>query len=390
MLAWGAASSAVVLLYLLATLMPQRIYQLQKIKQQQKLAKFFISFYLLLFALPAWSNQLIIEPDMGRQPILNTINQAQHSIALVMYGFTDKELLNAILEKKNQGKTVKVILESSPYKTESENNKAIAAFNTYDLAWQGHISPFRFIHQKTLIVDNSKAIVMTFNFTNASFKNERNFGLIIDDARQVRAINDLFSADWNHVAYLHSGSNLDFGDDLIISPDNSRDKLLSLINHAKTSIKIYAQNINDYKMIGALANAARRNIKVEIISSSHLIKKQNNYLKRAGVIIYYTKKLMIHAKVFIIDNTQAVIGSINLTRASLDDNRELSVITRDAEIIKQLNNTFNNDMNDSIKPHSISYHSHSYQSHSYQSNLSSRVKRKISKFFTSLSSQLTR
>lgn len=292
---------------------------------------------LLLFALPLWSDQLIIEPDMGTKPLLDAIHATQHSLYLVMYGFTEQGLLDAILQKKNEGKTVKIILEGSPYKSEQENNKVIKALNQHEVAWLGHIPSFRLIHQKTLILDDDKAIVMTFNFTHSTFKNERNFGLIIDDPERVNAINAIFSADWNHIQSTNTNP------DLIISPDNSRDKLLSLMQHAKHSIKIYAQGLNDYKIIGGLANAARRSVDVQIITSNHLRAKQAKYLQRAHVNIHYTKKLIIHAKVFIVDDQQAVIGSINLTRASLDDNRELSVITRDTKVIAELNKIYLQD-----------------------------------------------
>lgn len=292
---------------------------------------------LLLFTSPLWADQLIIEPDMGTQPLLNAIDKTKHSLNLVMYGFTEQSLLDAILKKHQQGKSIKIILEASPYKAEQENNKVINALNQHGITWQGHIPPFRLIHQKTFILDDNQAIVMTFNFTHATFKNERNFGLIIDDPKRVNAIAAIFSADWNHVPVNNTDA------DLIISPENSRDKILSLVLHAKHSIKIYAQGLNDYKVIGALANAARRSSDVQIITSNHLRDKQAKYLQRAGVNIHYTKKLIIHAKVFIIDNQLAVLGSINLTRSSLDDNRELSVITRDKQVIAELNETFKQD-----------------------------------------------
>src|SRR5437870_4371653 len=172
---------------------------------------------------------------MGTTPILNAIHATEHSLDLVMYGFTEQTLLDAIIRKKQQGKTVKMILEGSPYKSEQENNKTIRALNENEITWQDHIPPFRLIHQKTLILDDNKAIVMTFNFTHSTFKNERNFGLIIDDPERVNAIAAIFFADWNHVT-----SNIT-QPDLIASPDNSRDRLLSLISHARHSIRIYAQ-----------------------------------------------------------------------------------------------------------------------------------------------------
>lgn len=297
---------------------------------------------LFWFSLPAWADQLIIEPEMGRQPVLNTIQSAQHSINLVMYGFTDNQILDALIQQKINGKTIRIILERSPYKTESENNKTIARLNDNQVDWQGHVPPFRLIHQKTLIVDNKQAMVMTFNFTNASFKNERNFALVLDDPRKVKDIDAVFSADWNHVA------SINHDPDLLFSPDNSRDKLISLITNTKNSILIYAQNLNDYKMVGALAKAAKKGINVKILTSTKMREKQSAYLLRSGINIHYSKTLMIHAKIFVFDQEKALIGSINLTRASLDDNRELSVITRDPNVIKGLEQTFNKDWHDGV------------------------------------------
>jgi phosphatidylserine/phosphatidylglycerophosphate/cardiolipin synthase-like enzyme len=310
-------------------------------------------FLLLLFAcivIPAWADQLIIEPDMGRQPVINAINEANHSINLVMYGFTDDQLLNALIRQKLNGKTIKIILERSPYKAEAENSKTIAALNKNAVMWQGQIPPYRLIHQKTLIVDNSKALVMTFNFTHASFKNERNFALLIDDPSKVKEIAAVFSADWNHL------SSINHNPDLLFSPDDSRSKLLSLIANAKNTIQIYAQNLNDYKVVGALAKAAKKGVNIQILTSTKMREKQIAYLMRAGVNIHYSKNLMIHAKILLVDHEKALVGSINLTRASLDDNRELSVISRDTEVIRGLEDTFRKDwqnggtaMNDMLK-----------------------------------------
>src|SRR5262249_16132978 len=145
-------------------------------------------------------------------------------------------------------------------------------------------------------------------------------------------------SDWNHQksqhqCFLH----------LIWSPDCSREKLISIIDNAQHSLKIYAQHVSDYKIVGALAKASRRGVSVEILTSGHIRDKTANYLKRAGVIIKQSNQFIIHAKVFIIDDSQAIIGSINLTQASLDDNRELSVITQDKKVVKQLNAIFDKD-----------------------------------------------
>lgn len=301
------------------------------------LRRFLFSIFLLCISTAACADQLIIEPDAGRQPILDAINNTQHTLNVVMYGLTDEQLLNALMQKKAEGKTVKIILEQRPYKAEDENKRAISAFTNQNMHWQGSVPPFRLIHQKTLILDGKKAIVMTFNFTHSTFKKERNFALIIDDPQRVNDIQSVFAGDWNHHPIVNHPANL------IWSPDDSREKIVTAIERAKNTIKIYAQSVNDYKMVGALAKAAHKGVQVQILTSNKLRQKQVDYLERAGVSIHYSKHYYIHAKVLIIDQQTAIIGSINLTRASLENNRELAVITQDPTVIKQLLNTFAQD-----------------------------------------------
>ncbi len=295
---------------------------------------FIIYFFLNSFAC---ADELIIEPDMGREPIIKALQQANHSIDLVMYGFTDSTLLNNLLAQQTRSKKLRVILENKPYRAEDENQGTVAQLQARHIAWQGSIPPYRLIHEKTLIIDHRKALVMTFNFTRASFNKERNFALVIDDAKRTSEIADIFSADWKHLP-VHSPSA-----QLLLSPEDSRVKLMNLIANAHHSIQVYAQTLSDYDITGALAKAARKGVTVQLLLSTHLKQKVFAYLTRAGVAVHYSKVLVIHAKVFIIDEEKAVLGSINLTASSLDDNRELSAITQDRHVIQLLLATFNKD-----------------------------------------------
>lgn len=291
---------------------------------------------------PLYADQLIVEPDMGRAPILHAIDSTQHTINLVMYGFTDKVLLDKLIKEKQHGRTVKIILEKSPYKASYENTATIQALQENGVSFQGCPSTFRLVHQKTLLVDDNQAIVMTFNFTNSVYKKMRNFGLILSDKKDIKEIAEHFSADWNNQLAINSSPHL------IWSPDNSREKIINLIKKAQHSILIYAQSVQDYKIVGELAKAARSGVEVNILTSNKIKKKLATYLKRAGVQIRFDKRLYIHAKVMILDNRQAIIGSTNLTSASLDKNRELSVITEDSAVVKQLMDVFYGDWQDSL------------------------------------------
>ncbi len=294
---------------------------------------FLFNFFVLCFA-----DELIIEPDAGRAPLFTAINDAKSSVNLSMYGFTDGSLLQSLLQAKQAGKSVRVLLEPHPYKIEDENKKAIQFLQHAQILLHWPSSQFRFLHQKTILLDQNNAIVMTFNLTHAAFKKERNFAILITDPSMVQEIQRVFDADWARNPVAVQNPNL------VWSPDNSRRKILSLIKKAKFSIKIYTQTLADYEIVGALADAAHSNVKVQILLSKLPKKQCLNYLKRAGVEVHVSHENYIHAKAFIIDQKRAMVGSINLTKTSLDENRELSVITEDKKIIHQLSDTFDRDL----------------------------------------------
>lgn len=309
---------------------------------RQKFFYLSIIFITLSLSFTAHADQIIIEPAIGREPILEAIASTRHSLKLVMYGFTDKILLNRLIKEKQAGRSLQIILEKTPYNMPYENLPVIRALKKHNISWQGKIPPFKFIHQKTLLIDDKKAIVMTFNFTNSTYKKTRNFALIVDDPEDVKEIAEHFSADWNHRP-IHGTSR-----HLIWSPDNSREKIISLIKQARQSLFIYAQSIQDGEIIKEIAHAAQSGVNVNILTSGKLKKKLAEYFKHAGVHVRYDKKLYIHAKAIIIDNKKAVIGSINFTRTSFDKNRELSVITENNAAIKQLSDVFKKDWHESV------------------------------------------
>jgi len=294
------------------------------------------------------NTRLIVESEEGLTPILKAIHHAHSTIDLAMYGFTDPRLIEALIESQNKGKTVRILLQHSPYKQERENLSAIKRLTAAHLPL--HFAPPRFLylHQKTLIIDHHQALVMTFNFTHSAFKNDRNFALVLTDPKEVSEIQQVFNADWQNQPTDPSNP------DLLWSPVNSRARMLKLIDSAKTEIKVYAQGLSDYQFIGALARAAKRGLKVEILTSAPAQGGKWKYLQKSGVLIDRVKSRVIHAKVLIIDRKKALVGSINFTKPSLDNNRELSVLTHTQGIVNHLLNNFERDKESfhSITPYS--------------------------------------
>ncbi len=305
--------------------------------------KYFLLLLLLLSSLSlAAPAELIVEPEDGQKPVLNALQEAHSTIDLAIYGFTDPVLLEAFIQAKQEGKKVRIMLQHFPYKAANENLPAIQRFSASKLNFTYAPPTFYLLHQKTLILDHKRAFVLTFNFTRSTFKNQRNFGLIISDPVLVKEIQTVFDADWQQK------KTNPVQNDLVWSPDNSRAKILNLIANAKKEIKVYAQGLNDYQVIGALAKAAKQGVKVEVLTSGSLSKGKEEYLERAGVRFREDKKLMIHAKVLMVDQERALLGSINFTQTSINRNRELGVLIKEPAVMKRLLEVFQKDWDSSV------------------------------------------
>jgi cardiolipin synthase A/B len=285
---------------------------------------------------------LITEPQDGMAPVERLIESASSSIDIVMYEFEDTKLQQLVAQEAQKGITVRVILDNGYFGAGSEQNEQAFDYlqsNGVQVRW----SPayFALTHEKLLVVDASKALIMTFNWSPQYYKSDRDFGVLDTDTNDVTAIEQTFDADWDG----RQIQALD-GDDLVWSP-NSRNQLLALIDSATSSLDIYNEEMQDPQIISALEQAAGRGVNVEVdMTDSANWKSAFRQLSDAGVHVRTyaaNAPLYIHAKVVIADNAEAFVGSENFSSTSLDQNRELGLITSDPDVVSSLAKTFASD-----------------------------------------------
>ena len=288
------------------------------------------------------TTNLIIEPDQGEQPILNAINHAHRSIDLVMYGFTDKKIRNAMINAQKRGVAIRIILEKEPYLSGGENTATLKTFKHNGIIIKNGSKDLALTHQKTLIIDDDNAWIMTMNFTRSGFIHQRNFGILITAKPDVNEIETIFNSDWQDKKIPKN-----FEPNLVWSPLNSRTVINQLILQARYSLTIYAPELSDYQIIGSLAKAAEHGVAVKIImpaQQDNALEKKLIYLTQHHIHIIFSKALDIHAKMILADTGHpeqaAYLGSANLTTASLDNNRELGVIINNPRILTKLHQTF--------------------------------------------------
>jgi phosphatidylserine/phosphatidylglycerophosphate/cardiolipin synthase-like enzyme len=290
---------------------------------------------------PTRSGSLIIEPGAGFSPAYGLINGARHSIDVTMYEFADTPAEHDLAAAAGRGVQVRVILDK---REKSVNSKAFSYFKAHRIKVTWSWSRFTYTHQKTLIIDGSKALIMTANLTSRYYSTSRDF-LVVDTSRaDVSAITAVFDADFAHEAVTPGD-----GADLVWSPTDSQDKLLGLINGATRSLRIYSEEMGDTAVEDALIRAAERGVDVQVCGENSDGEYDSAYSKlaRAGVhISYYSSStgFYIHGKVVEADygtgHAKIFIGSENFSSTSLNRNRELGLIISDSAVMSAMAKTF--------------------------------------------------
>jgi phosphatidylserine/phosphatidylglycerophosphate/cardiolipin synthase-like enzyme len=290
--------------------------------------------------------QILVEPDDGRAAIVGAISGAQRTVDLVVYLLSDRQIIAALKAAQARGLRVRVMLEEHPY-GEGPGNGAVAQ----DLqaagvttAWTNPV--FRLTHQKTLIVDQATAWVMTLNLTASAFTRNREFAAAVADPAAVAEIQRVFDADWSRQGAQPEQPSL------VWSPDNSRPKLLALIRAAKRTLDVYSEEMQDGETEAALADAARRGVAVRVLMTRGTSRRDPNErgrqrIRQAGVQVRLIDSPYVHAKAMLVDagsdGALAFIGSENVSASSLDQNRELGVLVNDAPALKRLQDVFERD-----------------------------------------------
>jgi cardiolipin synthase len=284
---------------------------------------------------------LIIEPAAGFFPVYGLINGARRSIDVTMYEFADTTAEHDLAAAAKRGVQVHVILDERQ-KSLNSNTFSYLSSHRVKVVWSS--SRFTYTHQKTVVADGSKAVIMTANLTSRYYPTSRDFLVIDTNRADVAAITAVFDADFAHRA-VSPGD----GADLVWSPTDSQDKLLALIKGATSSLRIYSEEMGDTTVENALVKAAKRGVDVQVCGENEDGEYDSAYAKlaRAGIhISYYSSStgFYIHGKVIEADygtgHARMFVGSENFSRTSLDDNRELGLIVSDHAALSAMARTF--------------------------------------------------
>jgi len=290
--------------------------------------------------LPEPVSGLFVEPDDGADPVVDEFLAAACTVDVSVYILSDEIVIESLAAAASRGVRVRVMLEEFPFGGGGGQVEVKEHLEQRGVEVRWSASDIRFSHAKYAVIDRQVALIMNQNLTTAAFTNNREFGVTTTDPASVGQAQEIFDRDWRHDPLD------DPGGPLIASPTNSRERLLALIDGAGQSIDFYAEVIRDGDIVAALGAAEARGVAVRLIVDTSMDEGTQEIaatLYEDGVEIRLANNLYVHAKLMVIDNELAVVGSQNFTPTSLDDNRELAIVATDPLILERCAAIFERD-----------------------------------------------
>jgi len=126
------------------------------------------------------------------EEIFTLIRNARYEIKLEVYEFSNKGLADALIDAKEHGVSIKVILEPSVYQN---NNMFNYLLNSgIDVNWASE--KFHNTHSKFMVVDDSIVLVGSMNWSVNAMKNNREASVIVYSKEIASEFERIFDMDF--------------------------------------------------------------------------------------------------------------------------------------------------------------------------------------------------
>jgi cardiolipin synthase len=286
-----------------------------------------------------------VMPSDNGAAVLAAIKGATKSVHMTMYLLSDNAVIDALSTLKNNGKEVKVILNQNFPSNGGSNATTYATLqgNGVDVVYAP--PGYTYTHAKTVLIDGTKLLVMTMNLTYSSPSSNREYIATVTDPADVAEAEAIFQADYANKSTLSTGK-------LLVSPRNSvvidaRTRLIALIDSATKTLDVEGETLSDDPTVAAIIAAKQAGVAVRVVidAQTGTTAQQDSVaqLKAAGVPLVALGTPNVHAKAIVADGKLAYVGSMNFTANSLNDNREIGIITDTATEVAKVQSTIAKD-----------------------------------------------
>ena len=272
--------------------------------------------------------KLITEPDEGIAPVLTAIKQAKKSIDILIFRLDRSDLARALEAAVARGVVVRALTAHTNRGGEKHLRRLEMHLLEQGVTVSRTADDLVRYHGKMMIVDGRILHVYGFNFTTLDIEKSRSFGVVSRNRRLVQEAAKLFTADFDRQPY-SSGFNR-----LIVSPENSRERLGDFLKGARRELLIYDPGLTDDAMLRILTAKIKAGVSVKIIGKVEA-KWDIPFEKYPG------KRL--HVRAIVRDGQRAFVGSQSLRKLELDKRREVGVIITEKKVVEAIMTVFTRD-----------------------------------------------
>ena len=262
----------------------------------------------------ACNELLIIDPKARYDAFLEALRSARRSIELSVFRCDHPAVVTALVDAERRGVRVRALLTNRARGAKKQLADLYRTLQHHGIQAVRYGGPYEKYHPKYAIVDGKLGVIGSMNLTRDHFCDTDDFLVMSLDTDLVSAFHALFETDWHGAAAPTPACS----PRLVVSPDNARKRLSTLIRQAERSIAIVDHKLEDPHMLSLLNGARRRGVNVELFDDR----------VRLG--------LRAHGKAVVIDELLAVVGSLALTADTLDFRRDLAVVIEAPSLMKQL------------------------------------------------------
>lgn len=294
---------------------------------------------------------------------LEILNGAKQSINLAVFQLEGDEVggkvVDVLCAKAKAGVKVRVLLDELGSTSDSKEKVVEYVDRLKAAGAQVIINPTPLLqgdldHRKVLVIDGQQAFTGGMNIGN-HYQREWHDQQTLVQGPAVEHLQDAFFAHWTReggalpadsekAKYYQPVAEVPGGSETYVvthegdkQDRNIKAAYLKAFGTAEKSITLANPYFADADVIKALAAAAKRGVKVQVIVPAEndmaIVKRaaQANYpdLINAGVEVYEYQGRMAHQKVAVVDGKWATVGSSNLDARSLEYNDEMNLVVLD-------------------------------------------------------------
>ena len=280
--------------------------------------------------------KLIIEPDDGIQPILRAVKSARECIDIAIFRCEIPALERELAAAATRGVAVRALVAH----TNRGGDVALRALELRLLT--GGITVTRTdsdlvrYHGKLLVVDRVSLYVLGFNFTSRDLKS-RSFAVRTKNPQTLREVLALFEADRTRSEFRPTAP------DLVVSPQNARQRLTRFLRKTRSSLEIYDPGVTDDGMIRLMKELGTNGVRIRILG-----KLEKKWQGEPFDARPFPGRL--HVRAIVRDGRRAFVGSQSLRKVELDERREVGLIVRAVPLVKEIQRVFEQDWAKTKKP----------------------------------------